>query len=260
MAKDAKIGSLIGLVLIFIVAFVINGFTRSGRTTEDDAPSTATADNTRAIDTGEHDFANWSPREQVEDDLPTDGTGDIRSVASLPETAPTVPETIVDRDTEVSESDVTQPSLSKVYYTVCEGDNLADIAKRFYGPEEGNKRANILRLFLANQKVLTSPHEIFVGQKLLIPPLEDLEPGKSTFSSSMFETVTSIGRKPLSSHDRSINQSRLYAVQEGDSLWSIASTLLGDGSRYKEISRLNSVILRDEDRLTVGMHLRIPAQ
>jgi nucleoid-associated protein YgaU len=260
MAKDAKIGSLIGLVLIFIVAFVINGFTRSGRTPENDAPNTATADNTPDIDTGEHDFANWSPRQETEDYLPGDGTGDTRSVASLPGTAPTVPETIVDGDTEVSESDAAQPSLSEVFYTVCEGDNLADIAKRFYGSEEGNKRANILRLFLANQKMLTSPHEIFVGQKLLIPPLEALGSGKSSFSSSMFETVTSIGRKHLSTHDRNINQSQLYAVQEGDSLWSIASTLLGDGSRYKEISELNSVVLRDEDRLTVGMRLRVPAQ
>ena len=52
MAKDAKIGSLIGLVLIFIIAFVINGFTRSGRTANRSGPSSARADNTLNIDWG----------------------------------------------------------------------------------------------------------------------------------------------------------------------------------------------------------------
>jgi nucleoid-associated protein YgaU len=52
----------------------------------------------------------------------------------------------------------------------------------------------------------------------------------------------------------------LYAVEEGDSLWSISATLLGDGQRYKEISKLNSGVLMNENELAVGMRLRIPAQ
>jgi nucleoid-associated protein YgaU len=49
-------------------------------------------------------------------------------------------------------------------------------------------------------------------------------------------------------------------VKEGDSLWSISAELLGDGSRYKEISKLNSGVLNNDDELAVGMRLRIPAQ
>jgi nucleoid-associated protein YgaU len=48
-------------------------------------------------------------------------------------------------------------------------------------------------------------------------------------------------------------------VKEGDSLWKIANKLLGDGARYKDISRLNANILNDEDNLVVGMRLMIPA-
>ena len=49
-------------------------------------------------------------------------------------------------------------------------------------------------------------------------------------------------------------------MKEGDSLWKIAVEILGDGSRYKEISKINADILPDEDSLDVGMRLRIPAR
>lgn len=267
MAKDAKIGSLIGLVLIFIVAFVINGFTRSGDRKDSSEPNTAPADNMSNTDTPEQDVSDGLIRpvtEWTENPILTGDERDTDVYRSPSETNPLIPELIPDKDSDVPESDIEKPSLSEIYYAVSEGDNLADIAKKFYGPEEGNKRANILRIFLANQDMLASPHEIFVGQKLVIPPLNALEANgsgaKSILDASMFETVKSIGRRHLTTHEDSVNHRQLYAVQEGDSLWSIASTLLGDGSRYKEISKLNAGILEDEDLLTVGMRLRIPAQ
>ncbi len=264
MAKDAKIGSLIGLVLIFIVAFVINGFTRSGNTRDRSGVSSDVTDNTSNINTPIRDVANRlnPPIPQVIEDslLPVEGRIDD-SGALLPSIEPTVPESVaVVEDTNVLESGTRKSSLPEIVYTVCEGDNLADIAKKFYGPKEGNRRANVLRIFLANQKVLASPHELFVGQKIVIPLLDSLKPDKSLFGNSMFETVKSIGRSHLSTQSLASQQNRLYAVQEGDSLWSISATLLGDGRRYKEISKLNSGILKNEDELAVGMRLKIPAQ
>jgi nucleoid-associated protein YgaU len=49
-------------------------------------------------------------------------------------------------------------------------------------------------------------------------------------------------------------------VREGDNLWRIAAERFGDGSRYKEISKLNADILKDEDNLVVGMRLKLPTQ
>ena len=267
MAKDAKIGSLIGLVLIFIVAFVINGFTRSGNRKDRGEPSTTPTDAMSDTDTSELDVSHGpSPpiTEWTENPQPTEDKRDTDVYGPPPVTDPAIPESIPEEDSDVSEPGVEKPFFSEVYYAVSEGDNLADIAKKFYGPEEGNKRANVLRIFLVNQKVLTSPHEIFVGQKLVIPPLNGLEPDgsetESILDTPMFEAVRSIGRRHLSSHKRSVNRRQLYAVQEGDSLWSIASTFLGDGSRYKDISKLNGGVLEDEDRLPVGLRLRIPIQ
>jgi nucleoid-associated protein YgaU len=88
-----------------------------------------------------------------------------------------------------------------VYYIVRKGDNLGDIAKKFYGPEEGNRTANVTRIFEANRRLLKSPDEIHVGQKLIVPPLKVTEPDKNmidgVFPSPMFEQVESIGRKHI---------------------------------------------------------------
>ncbi len=263
MAKDAKIGSLIGLVLIFIIAFVINGFTRSGRNANKSGPSSARADNTLNVDTPEPDVDSGPipPRpDETEDPLPTVDNGGTNSDSSLSPAEPNVPESLTVEDSNVPESDTQEMPLGEVSYAVCEGDNLADIAKKFYGPEEGNKRANVLRIFRANRKVLISPHALRIGQKLVIPPLKTQGSDGDLFSNSMFETVTSVGRTPLSTREPTGEQNRRYVVKEGDSMWSISAELLGDGSRYKEISKLNSGILENEDELAVGMRLRIPAQ
>ena len=75
----------------------------------------------------------------------------------------------------------------------------------------------------------------------------------------MFEKVESIGRRHISADSHQANQGVQYIVREGDSLWSIAGEQLGKGSRYKEISKLNADVLEDENELTIGMRLSLPA-
>jgi LysM repeat protein len=47
-----------------------------------------------------------------------------------------------------------------------------------------------------------------------------------------------------------------YSVARGDTLWSIAASRLGDGNRWREIARLNS--LRDADEISPGQKLKLP--
>ena len=51
------------------------------------------------------------------------------------------------------------------YYTVKSGDNLSKISKQFYG--DPNK---YMRIFEANQPMLSHPDKIYPGQNLRIPP------------------------------------------------------------------------------------------
>ncbi len=168
-------------------------------------------------------------------------------------------------------------------YVVVAGDTLPAIAKRFYGPEEGNRLANIDRIYRANVTMLPSPAEIKVGQKLVIPPpLPPLSkpatgPTAPTMAASpapapnpskpsdmlpktLFEKVQSLGKPAAAPAPSATPEGRWYTVQDGDKLWKIAATQLGAGSRWDEIYKLNSEILANENALQVGMRLRLPAK
>ena len=105
-----------------------------------------------------------------------------------------------------------------------------------------------------------SSDETNIGKSLVIPKLLDSELDKviwGVFPSSMFEEVESIGRRHLSADTQQAKDGR-YVVKEGDSLWSIAAEKLGNGSRYTEISKLNTDVLKNDHDLTIGMRLSLP--
>jgi nucleoid-associated protein YgaU len=49
-----------------------------------------------------------------------------------------------------------------------------------------------------------------------------------------------------------------YTVQSGDTLWAIAETAYGDGSKYMNIFDANRNLLEDPDRIYPGQQLLIP--
>jgi len=53
-------------------------------------------------------------------------------------------------------------------------------------------------------------------------------------------------------------EDNMYVVAPGDSLWSIAETMYGDGLRWPAIAQANQQLLDDSDVLQVGWRLRIP--
>ena len=299
MTSDAKIGLLLGLVFIFLIAFIINGLPRFNNDNEESIEEMVSLpNNPPGLGAKEHKAQasfNWiEPLNQTEpiknqyldapQSTPADTQQDteaIRSIIPLTEPPSFVKENsnvnAVDKSNpfrpigppptaqknDVSNTQSSKMALPKIY-VVKEGDSLADIAKKVYGPEQGNKRANVMRIFQANRKILQSPDEIYVGQILTIPPLPAAETNKKTIeeilSPAMFKQVESIGRRHLSTDSSSAQKNKWYIVKEGDSLWKIAVEMLGDGSRYKEISKINADTLPDEDSLDVGMRLRIPAR
>jgi len=264
MTSDAKIGLLLGLVFIFIIAFLINGlpnFRNNTNTNELTTNMTNFEDDSPGIGTKERkaqEALNWKELLEKqpfsEFQTPLEDKQEVRSVTPLPQSTQAAkepqPETAMVQPSSVStkENDGKKPEPAKTtwpkIYVVNEGDNLADIAKKFYGPQEGNKRININKIFEANRQLLRSPDEIYVGQKLLIPPPSNLARAESktdsVLSSTLFEKVKSIGRKHLSLGGRDTEQSRWYVVLEGDSLWKIAAEQLRNGNRYREISMIIS--------------------
>lgn len=282
MGSDAKIGLLLGLVFIFLIAFLINGlpnFLKDRNNNELTTNMVGLQNNPPGLAAKERKAQEVFNRiESVRKRpvkvqiSPTDNQS-IRFETALPKNvsavkktnraieikrtaAPVLPAPII---TPKRGAETVKPTLPKVY-VVGEGDNLAVIAKKLYGSEQGSKRTNIARIFDANRRFLESPDEIYVGQKLVIPSLSAPVPDKSRVSSvlasSMLEKIKSIGKRHLSAD----GHRRRYVVQEGDSLWRIAAEQLGSGSRYSEIAGLNADILDDEDSLAVGMRLKMPVR
>jgi len=259
MTSDAKIGLLLGLVFIFIIAFLINGlpnFSKGADNNELTGTMVDLQNNPPGIGSREREVINL--RESVEKHAPRVASrptseSDIRFKTELPKSPSVVKET--KKAVEIKPS---KPTLPKIY-VVSEGDSLAVIAEKLYGSEDGKRTINVTRIFDANRKLLASADEIYPGQRLIIPPLSASAAGKNTIG-TIFEKVKSIGQRHLSTAGRGAEQSRWYVVQEGDSLWRIAAEQLGEGSRYIEIAELNAGILDDEDSLVVGTRLRIPAR
>lgn len=286
MTRDVKIGLLLGLAFIFMIAFVINGLPSfRGDSNELTKTMVGSPNKQPGIGANERDviYGNgpiedqpFSPEYPLPDDpleryrikLPQDPALVKSNTPPSLNKSDTVkkpaPRRIEYKTTDVPKPRIVKPALPKIY-EVTDGDNLALIAVKYYGEVEGNKRINIMRIFEANRNLLKTADEIQVGQKLIIPPLRDLasskEKNKDGLTSSFFEKVKSIGREHLSlKKPGRPKQGRSYTVREGDSLWTIAADQLGDGTRYTEVAKLNDDVLSDEDSLTVGMNLKMPAR
>lgn len=241
MTSDAKIGLLLGLVFIFIIAFLINGlpnFSRSSNNNElttnmvmsqKDSPGIAAKERKVNMDIVKREvrFQTPLPKKVV---TSKEISGQIKAISVAPKKS----------------VETVRRTVQKVY-VVEEGDSLSVIAKKVYGEVEGNRKVNVARIFEANRN-LKSRDKIYVGQRLFIPPL----PGTS------FKKVETLaGKNTVVSKSRK-SSGKWYVVRDGDSLWEIASEYLGNGSRYYEIVRLNTNILSDEDSLVVGMRLKMP--
>jgi len=298
MTSDAKIGLLLGLVFIFVIAFIINGlpgFHHKEDTNKLTTNMVGLQSTPGGLGANERRVALEGPPAAglSQSTEPVVGSTDARFTMALPQGSPTAADAApvdgavvapvestpavsgepgTSTPSQIGSAKQNQPAATKVY-VVQQGDMLSTIAKKVYGEQEGNKLANINALFEANRKTLGSPDELQVGQKLVIPPLAGssapVTAPTGVLSGPGFTKVDSIGKRhlpagadkpaPTAKADSS-KPGRVYVVKEGDSLWRIAAEQLGNGNRYKEIVSINSDILSSEDDIQVDMKLKLPAK
>lgn len=308
MTRDAKIGLLLGLVFIFVIAFIINGLSLNRSDGNELTRNMAKPQRKPGIGTEGRQIVQRTvtpvrpiapsvqqPQQQIkqanqqtqneirfETQIPQTGVqtsqpaGQIQLLTqqNLPagqtQPAPQISAELQAIAEQINSIEVQQntspasvtpvmptPAATRSHiYTVEDGDSLATIAKQFYGSEQGNKKANIDLIFKANSKILKSPDSIYVGQKLMIPPLpEPVLNNRTIVQNENFKPVQSIGGRHEKQAAGNI-KTKYYMVKEGDSLWKIAAEQLGDGNRYKELAKINK--LKDEDYLVVGAKLTLP--
>ena len=247
MTSDAKIGLLLGLVFIFIIAFLINGLPTFSRGTtnnnelttnmvmgQKDSPGIAAKERKVNIDVVRRQARYQTP-------LP-------KKIVTSEEIFGRIKKPVMPA-TPKKNVEIAKRTVQK-FYVVEEGDSLSVIAKKVYGQVEGNRRVNVAGIFEANRN-LKSRDRIYVGQKLVIPMLEGIGFEKVKVAAMKKNIVKVRSRK---------SSGKVYVVRDGDSLWDIAGEYLGNGSRYSEIVELNTNILSDEDSLVIDMRLKMPAQ
>ncbi|MCK4752929.1 MAG: LysM peptidoglycan-binding domain-containing protein [Planctomycetes bacterium] len=238
MTSDAKVGVLLGLAFIFLIAFIINGLPHL-REEVNNNQLTTTMINSHSNPPGIATRQRKVTREVINQN--------VRFTAPLPKKTQSL---IIAKQNQTPKVEFRKTALSEIY-VVSNGDSLAVIAKKVYGTD-GNKKRQVAGIFKANRKLLKSPDAIYVGQALVIPPLASNKSTTSTIlASSTLEKVKSLSKT---------KQTEIYIVRENDSLWEIAAKQLGSGTRYTEIAELNADILDNQDALTVGMRLKLPAR
>jgi nucleoid-associated protein YgaU len=301
MTADAKVGLLLGLVFIVIIAFLVNGlpsFLQSA-SAEDVVINTITPPtgpdlviDDRVMDTARQlqpelrfrqteppqdvvllNPQGVSPAATVEPVMgaapvqPVQPVEPVQPVAAQPQAQPTavlspqvtlVTPAASSSDTTVAIQPATAPKGR--IHVIQNGETLSSIAQKYYGKEEGNRRAVIQKLYEANRKVLASQDKVRVGDKLTIPPLTEMVGGTPAAkapeaSQTLLTKFSTMLERPAKEDQKQITE---YTVKQGDSLWSIAQRTLGDGKRYKEIIQANQDKIKDADDLTTGMSLKIP--
>jgi len=266
MTSDAKIGLLLGLVFIVIIAFLINGLPDFFSSGDNDIKTSITSPEQNSLILGNQadeavkainsaDSLQSQPREI---ETSADDYQDIRYAIDFSGSTQQRSTTNQQRPGQAL------AGLGPQTYVVKPGENLAVIAMSVYGPQRGNKNAVVKEIYMANREVLNSPDELVVGQQLIIPALATTQLNqpkeKSISDSGMFEKVKAFtGRASAIVNKMSDKHIPVgYTVQPGDSLWRIADKVLGDGERYMEIAELNGSLIDDAEDIAVGMHLKLP--
>ena len=131
--------------------------------------------------------------------------------------------------------------------TVRKGDTLGAIAAR-----HGTTVAK-----LATLNGIKKPYVIHVGQVLRLASAGD--PAPATGQAQLIPPVPDVGQSVETTPGGSTEAApveRTYTIRKGDSLWSIARRLLGDGARCGEIAKINNIT--NANRIYPGQLLRIP--
>lgn len=139
-----------------------------------------------------------------------------------------------------------QFKMHKVQYS----DSLRKIARKYYGDE-----SKWLLIFNANQNKIQDRNSIRIGTELIIP--EEKTTIQKTKAEIKTETTTPSLSQVVEVEDAKPTV-RKHIIQQGDSLYTLATKYYSDGTKWNKIFNANRKILKDQKSLKIGQELVIP--
>lgn len=169
-----------------------------------------------------------------------------------------------DKTTIVDIKPGSAPSAWPKQHKIVSGDTLIGLAFAYY---EDTSRVDAI---LAANPQIKNPRGLKIGQVVTIPaPSGEQAPPTRTAAAPRSESsglVTLTGRtappRETSTTDSTVKSAavRTYTVQEGDTFYSIAARLYGNGNKWRMLYDANkSTVKNDPKRLRTGMTLTVPA-
>lgn len=130
-------------------------------------------------------------------------------------------------------------------HKIAAGDTLAVIAQHYY-----NDSARVADILAANSQI-KDPRRLKIGETITLPAPKDSADG---------EKVEAKPSAPVAVEKPRVEQAaKTYQVKHGDTFFSIAKEVYGNGTRWKELYELNKETLKnDPKRLKPGMVIKLP--
>ncbi|MBN4058978.1 LysM peptidoglycan-binding domain-containing protein [bacterium AH-315-J04] len=139
-------------------------------------------------------------------------------------------------------------------YEVKSGDTLYKIAARQMGK---SSRRNVNAIFDANRATMSSPDELKVGMKIVIPSMPAQQTSRrSANAPQSMVAASNNNHRPVPA--RLTPRFRWYQIKQNDRYINIARNELGDAKRWQEIHDLNKRNFPDPDKIRAGVRIKLP--
>jgi len=295
MTSDAKVGLLLGLVFIFVIAFIINGLpgfngsTEPAQTGNSQLTQRMVKASERPIVLGvaERKFdqkakANraYSNRYKPSDKSNRTAVNPIAvnarrpvddSVGSMTQATKAADGSVRFVTNLPTKNKITNQNIQSPAVSLNQTGSITRWTSQYQGKskiyivKEGDSVASIAIGFYGQKKgnKLATIKRIVAANKKTIKSADKIFVGQKLIMPSLRSDLKSKPKNAAAIVARTkkvirSSKYRIYIVKDGDSLWQIAQEKLGNGSRYVEISRLNRKTISDGNELTIGDKIRLP--
>ena len=143
--------------------------------------------------------------------------------------------------------------IGEVTYKIKKGDTLWSISKKFLG--ESSMWKEVWKV----NSIIINPNLIYPGQTIRLKAVKKVDKKLTETTEEEFKNVLHSKIKQKEALFKpNPNNKDTYKIKKGDTLWSISKKFLGESSMWKEVWKVNSIII-NPNLIYPGQTIRLKA-